>query len=70
MKEGWCFKCKKTGHRANDCPEESQKKEKQKEEPKKKMTGKEFYTHVCSIFKELEEDDKEKFLEVAQEACF
>ena len=70
MKEGRCFKCKNTGHRANDCPEGSQKKEKQKEELKKKMNSKEFYTHVLAIFKDLEEDDEEKFLEVAQEAGF
>ena len=70
MKEGRCFKCKNTGHRASDCPEGGQKKEKQKEEPKKKMNSKEFYTHVRAIFKDLEEDDKEKFLEAAQEAGF
>ena len=70
MKEGRCFKCKNTGHRANDCPEGGQKKEKQKEELKKKMNGKEFYTHVWAIFKKLEEDDKEKFLEAAQEVGF
>ena len=70
MKEGRCFKCKNTGHRANDCPEGGQKKEKQKEEPKKKMNRKEFYTHVWAIFKDLEEDDKERFLEAAQEAGF
>ena len=34
------------------------------------MNGKEFYTHVRAIFKDLEEDDKEKFLEAAQEAGF
>ena len=70
MKEGRCFKCRNTGHRASDCPEGSQKKEKLKEEPKRKMNGKEFYTHVQAIFKDLEEDDKEKFLEAAQEAGF
>ena len=70
MKEGRCFKCKKTSHKVNDCPEGGQKKEKQKEEPKKKMNGKEFHTHVHSIFKELEEEDKEKFLEAAQEVGF
>ena len=70
MKEGRCFKCRNTGHRANDCPEGGQKKEKQKEELKKKMNGKEFYTHVRAIFKDPGEDDKEKFLEAAQEVGF
>ena len=46
MKEGQCFKCRKTGHRANKCPEETQDKGKKKEEPKEKMNSKEFYTHV------------------------
>ena len=46
MKEGWCFKCRKTGHQANKCPKETQDKGKKKEEPKKRMNGKEFYTHV------------------------
>ena len=70
MKEGRCFKCKKTGHRANECPEEMQDKGKKKEEPKKRMNGKEFYTHVQAIFKDLEDDKKEKFLEEAQNVGF
>ena len=70
MKEGWCFRCRKTGHRANKCPEETQDKGKKKEEPKKRMNGKEFYTHVQAIFKDLEDDKKEKFLEEAQNAGF
>ena len=35
MKQGKCFKCKKTGHRAANCPEEEDKKGKKKEEPQK-----------------------------------
>jgi hypothetical protein len=38
MKEGRCFKCRNTRHRANECPEdENDKKKKAKEEPRKKM---------------------------------
>ena len=98
MKEGWCFKCRKTGHWANKCPEEAHKcpeeahkcpeeahkcpeeahkcpeeaqdKKKKREEPKKNMNSKEFYTHVQAIFKDLEEDEKDKFLEEAQNAGF
>jgi hypothetical protein len=40
MKEGRCFKCRNTGHQANECPEdEDNKKKKAKEEPQKKMNG-------------------------------
>ena len=70
MKEGWCFKCRKTSHQANKCPEETQDKGKKKEELKKKMNGKEFYTHVQAIFKDLDEEEKDKFLEEAQNAGF
>ena len=70
MKEGWCFKCRKIGHRANECPEETQDKGKKKEEPKKRMNGKEFYTHVRAISKDLDEEEKDKCLEEAQNAGF
>ena len=70
MKEGRCFKCKKTGNRVNECPEETQDKGKKKEEPRKRMNRKEFYTHVQAIFKDLEDDEKEKFFEEAQNAGF
>ena len=70
MEEGQCFKCKKTGHRAKKCPKETQDKGKKREEPKKRMNGKEFYTHVRAIFKDLEDDEKEKFLQEAQNAGF
>ena len=66
MKEGWCFKCRKTSHQANKCPEETQGKGKEREEPKKKMNSKEFYTHVQAIFKDLDKEKKDKFLEEAQ----
>ena len=36
MKEGQCFKCKKTGHQGNKFPKGTEDKEKKREEPKKK----------------------------------
>ena len=47
-----------------------QDKGKKKEELGKKMNGKEFYTHVQAIFKDLDEEEKDKFLEEAQNAHF
>jgi Zinc knuckle len=44
MKEGRCFKCKNTGHQANECLDD---KKKHKEElKKKKMNERELHAHV------------------------
>ena len=69
MKEGWCFKCRKTRHQVNECPEGTEDKGKKREESKKKMNRKEFHTHVHAIFKYLKEEEKDKCLE-AQNAGF
>jgi Zinc knuckle len=68
LKEGQCFKCRNTGHRANKCPEEDDKKG--KEVPKKKMNGRELHAHVCALFKEMTEEDRDEFLQGAKEASF
>jgi Zinc knuckle len=68
MKEGRCFKCKNTGHRANECPDNEKKKF--KEEPKKKMNGRELYAHVQALFKDMTEEGKDKFIKGAEEAGF
>jgi Domain of unknown function (DUF4939)/Zinc knuckle len=71
MKEGRCFKCRNTGHRANECPDkEDNNKKKGKEVPKKKMNGRELHTHVRALFKEIMEEDRDKFLKGAKEAGF
>jgi Retrotransposon gag protein len=69
MKEGRCFKCRNTGHQANKCPEENNKK-KGKEVPKKKMNRRELYAHVRALFKEITEEDRDEFLKGAKEAGF
>jgi hypothetical protein len=69
MKDGRCFKCRNTGHWANEFPEEDDKK-KGKEVPKKKMNGRELHTHVRALFKEMMEEDRDKFLKGAEEAGF
>jgi Ty3 transposon capsid-like protein/Zinc knuckle len=69
MKEGRCFKCRNTGHQANECPEEDNKK-KGKEAPKKKMNRRELHTHVQALFKEMTEEDRDEFLKGAEKASF
>jgi hypothetical protein len=70
LKEGKCFKCRKTGHRANECPDKNNDKKKGKEVPKKKMNGRELHTHVRALFKEMTEEDRDEFLKGAEEAGF
>jgi Zinc knuckle len=70
MKEGRCFKCRNTGHQANECPEEENDKKKGKEVPKKKMNGRELHAHVRALFKEMTVEDRDEFLKGAEEAGF
>jgi hypothetical protein len=70
LKEGKCFRCRMTGHRANKCPEKNDDKKKGKEVPKKKMNGRELHTHVPALFKEMMEEDRDEFLKGAEEAGF
>jgi hypothetical protein len=41
-----------------------------KEVPKKKMNGRELHAHVWALFKEMMEEDRDKFLKGAEEAGF
>jgi Ty3 transposon capsid-like protein/Zinc knuckle len=70
LKEGKCFKCRKTGHQANKCPEEDNNKKKGKEVPKKKMNRRKLHAHVRALFKEMMEEDRDEFLKGAEEAGF
>jgi Ty3 transposon capsid-like protein/Zinc knuckle len=70
LKEGKCFRCRRTGHRANECPENDDKKKKGKEVPKKKMNRRELHAHVRALFKEMTEEDRDEFLKGAEEAGF
>jgi hypothetical protein len=66
MEEERCFKCKNTRYQANKCPDNEKKK--YKEEPKKKMSGRELHVHVRALFKDMTEEDKKEFMKGAEEA--
>jgi hypothetical protein len=70
IKEGRCFRCRNTGHRANECPEDNDDKKKGKEVPKKKINRRELHAHVRALFKEMTEEDRDEFLKGAEEAGF
>jgi Zinc knuckle len=70
MTKGRCFKCRNTGHQANKCPEDDDDKKKGKKVPKKKMNRRELHAHVWALFKEMTEEDRDKFLKGAKEAGF
>jgi hypothetical protein len=69
IKEERCFKCRNTRHRANECPEDDDKK-KGKEVPKKKMDRRELHAHVRALFKKMTKEDRDEFLKGAEEAGF
>ena len=83
MKKGLCFGCGKQGHLSRDCP--MKKRPTMRATPpsyaltwapaltntqKKKMSGKELYTHIRSLTAQMDEEEKEKFLNEAEEEGF
>ena len=67
-KEGKCFRCRKTGHLAKDCPDKGDQKK--KEELKKKWEGKKLYTHIRNIYQEMDEEEREECMKQAEEMGF
>ena len=65
MKEWKCFNCKSTRHISKDCP-----RKKKKTEEKKIFGGKELHTYIRGIMKEMTDEEREKFMEEAEETGF
>ena len=63
MKQGKCFKCRKTGHRAADCPDKTDKKRKKKEEPQKTDPVKNAFATIRALTKDKREAFAKMMLE-------
>ena len=83
MKKGLCFGCGKQGHLSRDCL--TKKRPTTSSTPpsyastwaptstsvhKKKMSGKELYTHIRSLTAQMDKEEKEKILNEAKEEGF
>ena len=82
MKKGLCFGCGKQGHLSKDCL--TKKKPTMSSTPpsyastwaltpmnnQKKMSGKELYAHIQSLTAIMDEEEKEKFYNEAEEEGF
>ena len=62
MKQGKCFKCRKTGHRA-DCPDKTDRKGKKKEEPQKVDPVRNAFATIRALTKDKREAFAKMMLE-------
>ena len=63
MKQGKCFKCRRTGHRPADCPDETDRKGKKKEEPQRADP----VINTFATIRVLMKDEREAFTEMMLE---
>ena len=63
MKQGKCFKCRKMGHRAANCPDKTDKKGEKKEEPQKVDPVKNAFATIRVLTKDKREAFAKMMLE-------
>src|SRR5271156_4955189 len=63
MKEGKCFRCRKPGHLARDCPGGSNTQTTPTQTPAKKWTGKDAVAHIRALISTLDKEEKDKLIE-------
>ena len=54
MSKGACFKCKKTGHQRDQCPDN---------EPQQKKTGKDVYGRIWAMIADLPKEEQKVMME-------
>jgi hypothetical protein len=78
MKEGLCFRCRKPGHISKDCPLKRtgnvqtlpRPSTTTSTTPPKKMKGAELVAHIRSLTANLDKEERQDFLDLAEEAGF
>jgi Ty3 transposon capsid-like protein/Zinc knuckle len=76
MKEGLCFRCRKTGHISRDCPLKKgnvqilPRPTTSTPIPPKKMKGAELVAHIRSLTTGLDKEEMKEFMDLAEETGF